>query len=87
LRERLRSPWLRFWRTSTDPVGVTREFQQERPSIRLGEQAALVPAIGRTTHVVPIACGGPDTVSNPQRVAAAGLALKLTRPKLVQSSL
>src|SRR5207248_11074456 len=51
---------------------VTREFQREHPVLQRGSQAALVLVTARD-HVLPLACGGPDAVSNMQwqTVAAA----------------
>ena len=55
---------------------VTREFQRERPCHSTGRTRGPCPGDWKD-HVVPIACGGPDTVSNPQRVVARG-----SRPKI-----
>ena len=51
---------------------VTREFQREHPCPSTGLTAGACPGYWRD-HIVPLACGGPDTVSNLQwqTVAAA----------------
>ena len=51
---------------------VTREFQREHPCPSTGRTSGACPGY-RKDHVKPLACGGPDAVSNMQRqtVAAA----------------
>jgi hypothetical protein len=51
---------------------VTREFQREHPCPSTGKASGACPGY-RKDHVVPLACGGPDAVSNMQwqTVAAA----------------
>ena len=51
---------------------VTREFQREHPCPSTGLRGGACPGY-RKDHVVPLACGGPDAVSNLQwqTVAAA----------------
>jgi hypothetical protein len=45
--------------------GVTREFQREYPCPSTGERSGACPGY-RKDHIVPLACGGPDAVSNMQ---------------------
>jgi hypothetical protein len=51
---------------------VTREFQREHPCPSTGGTSGACPGY-RKDHVKPLACGGPDAVSNMQwqTVAAA----------------
>jgi hypothetical protein len=51
---------------------VTREFQHEHPCPSTGKTGGACPGY-RKDHVLPLACGGPDAVSNLQwqTVAAA----------------
>jgi hypothetical protein len=51
---------------------VTREFQHEYPCPSTGKTTGACPGY-RKDHIVPLACGGPDAVSNLQwqTVAAA----------------
>jgi hypothetical protein len=51
---------------------VTREFQREHPCPSTGRTVGACPGY-RKDHVIPLACGGPDAVSNLQwqTVAAA----------------
>jgi hypothetical protein len=51
---------------------VTREFQREHPCPSTGETSGGCPGY-RKDHIVPLACGGPDAVSNLQwqTIAAA----------------
>jgi hypothetical protein len=42
---------------------VTREFQHEHPCLSIGLTSGRCPGY-RKDHVVPLACGGPDAVSN-----------------------
>ena len=44
---------------------VTREFQREHPCPSTGRTSGACPGY-RKDHVVPLACGGPDAVSNLQ---------------------
>src|SRR5438270_10672246 len=44
---------------------VTREFQREHPCPSTGLASGACPGF-RKDHVVPLACGGPDAVSNLQ---------------------
>ena len=44
---------------------VTREFQREHPCPSTGLTSGTCPGY-RKDHVVPLGCGGPDTVSNMQ---------------------
>ena len=44
---------------------VTREFQREHPCPSTGKTGGACPGY-RKDHVVPLACGGPDAVSNMQ---------------------
>jgi hypothetical protein len=44
---------------------VTREFQREHPCPSTGRASGPCPGY-RKDHIVPLACGGPDTVSNLQ---------------------
>jgi hypothetical protein len=44
---------------------VTREFQREHPCPSTGKPSGACPGF-RKDHVVPLACGGPDAVSNLQ---------------------
>jgi hypothetical protein len=44
---------------------VTREFQREHPCPSTGRTAGACPGF-RKDHIVPLACGGPDTVQNLQ---------------------
>jgi hypothetical protein len=44
---------------------VTREFQREQPCPSTGRTSGACPGY-RKDHVVPLACGGPDAVSNLQ---------------------
>ena len=52
--------------------GVTREFQREHPCPSTGRTSGACPGY-RKDHIKPLACGGPDAVSNMQwqTVAAA----------------
>jgi hypothetical protein len=45
---------------------VARQFQQEHPCPSTGLTSGACPGY-RKDHVVPLACGGPDAVSNLQR--------------------
>jgi hypothetical protein len=49
---------------------VTREFQREHPCPSTGKTSGACPGF-RKDHVVPLACGGPDAVSNLQWQTAA----------------
>ena len=51
---------------------VTREFQQEHPCPSTGRTSGACPGY-RKDHIKPLACGGPDAVSNLQwqTIAAA----------------
>ena len=51
---------------------VTREFQREHPCPSTGRTSGACPGY-RKDHIKPLACGGPDAVSNMQwqTVAAA----------------
>jgi hypothetical protein len=51
---------------------VRREFQREHPCPSTGKTSGACPGY-RKDHVLPLACGGPDAVSNMrwQTVAAA----------------
>jgi hypothetical protein len=42
---------------------VTREFQREHPCPSTGLPSGACPGY-RKDHVVPLACGGPDAISN-----------------------
>ena len=44
---------------------VTREFQREHPCPSTGLPTGACPGYWRD-HIVPLACGGPDAVSNTQ---------------------
>jgi hypothetical protein len=44
---------------------VTREFQREQPCPSTGRASGACPGY-RKDHIVPLACGGPDAVSNLQ---------------------
>jgi len=44
---------------------VTREFQREHPCPSTGRTSGACPGY-RKDHIVPLACGGPDAVSNLQ---------------------
>jgi hypothetical protein len=44
---------------------VTREFQREHPCPSTGEASGAYPGY-RKDHIVPLSCGGPDTVQNLQ---------------------
>ena len=44
---------------------VTREFQREHPCPSTGLTSGACPGY-RKDHVMPLACGGPDAVSNMQ---------------------
>jgi hypothetical protein len=44
---------------------VTREFQREHPCPSTGLTSGACPGY-RKDHVVPLGCGGPDTVANMQ---------------------
>ena len=44
---------------------VTREFQREHPCPSTGQTSGACPGY-RKDHVVPLACGGPDAVTNLQ---------------------
>jgi hypothetical protein len=44
---------------------VTREFQRERPCPSTSRPSGACPGY-RKDHIVPLACGGPDAVSNLQ---------------------
>jgi hypothetical protein len=44
---------------------VAREFQREQPCPSTGLPAGAFPGYWKD-HIVPLACGGPDTVSNMQ---------------------
>jgi hypothetical protein len=44
---------------------VTREFQREHPCPSTGQTSGACPGY-RKDHVIPLACGGPDAVSNLQ---------------------
>lgn len=44
---------------------VTREFQREHPCPSTGQTTGACPGYWRD-HVVPLACGGPDAISNMQ---------------------
>ena len=44
---------------------VTREFQREHPCPSTGRTSGACPGY-RKDHVKPLACGGPDAVSNMQ---------------------
>jgi hypothetical protein len=44
---------------------VTREFQREHPCPSTGKTSGACPGY-RKDHIVPLACGGPDAVSNLQ---------------------
>jgi hypothetical protein len=44
---------------------VTREFQREHPCPSTGRTSGACPGF-RKDHIKPLACGGPDTVSNLQ---------------------
>jgi len=50
---------------------VTREFQREHPCPSTGQRSGACPGY-RKDHVVPLACGGPDAVSNLQWQTIAG---------------
>jgi hypothetical protein len=47
------------------PVQVTREFERAHPCPSTGRTTGACPGFVRD-HVVPLACGGPDAVSNLQ---------------------
>jgi hypothetical protein len=47
------------------PRAVTREFQQEQPCPSTGLPSGACPGY-RKDHVIPLVCGGPDSVSNMQ---------------------
>ena len=53
---------------------VTREFQREHPCPSTGRTIGACPGYWKD-HIVPLACGGPDTVANLQwqTIADAGL--------------
>jgi hypothetical protein len=42
---------------------VAREFQREHPCPSTGKPSEACPAY-RKDHIIPLACGGPDAVSN-----------------------
>jgi hypothetical protein len=42
---------------------VTREFQREHPCPSTGQTSGACPGY-RKDHVIPLACGGPDAISN-----------------------
>jgi hypothetical protein len=44
---------------------VTREFQREHPCPSTGKTSGACPGYWKD-HIVPLGCGGPDTVSNLQ---------------------
>jgi hypothetical protein len=54
---------------------VTREFQRENPCPSTGRASGACPGY-RKDHVVPLACGGPDAVSNLQWQTAAAATAK-----------
>jgi hypothetical protein len=54
---------------------VAREFQRRNPCPATGLRAGPCPGYIRD-HVVPLACGGPDAVSNMQWQTIAGAAAK-----------
>jgi len=54
---------------------VTREFQREHPCPSTGKTIGACPGY-RKDHIVPLACGGPDAVSNLQWQTAAAAEAK-----------
>jgi hypothetical protein len=51
-------------KTERDP-SVPRQFQRENPCPVTGKRSGPCPGYQRD-HIVPLACGGPDSVSNMQ---------------------
>jgi hypothetical protein len=62
-------PAITFWNAALASEhrsrAVTREFQREHPCPSTGRTSGACPGY-RKDHVVPLACGGPDAVSNLQ---------------------